>query len=94
MSPEVLIYIQKMKSFLEKNEESRNYFLKDVNEELFFKHLTDISLKNFEENGTPELSVDQLELLNKTIRALSVMDNPRPKTIWWDLGKLGLICLN
>ena len=101
MTPEVLIYIQKMKNFLEKNEESRDYFLKDVDEELFFKHFTEISLKNFEESGSPELSVEQLELLNKTIRALSVINKPQGNfTIglgdskWWDLGKYGLVCLN
>lgn len=94
MPPEVLIYIQKMKKFFEKDEESRNYFLKDVDEELFFKHLTEISLKNFEKNGTPELHVNQIELLNKTVRALSVKDDPRLKSFTWDLGKLGLIYLN
>lgn len=100
MPPEVLIYLQKMRNFLEKNDESREYFLKDVDEELFFKHFTEISLKNFEESGSPELSVEQLELLKKTISALSVIDNPQKytvgfgKSMWWDLGKLGLICLN
>ena len=98
---EILIYVQKMKNFLEKNEESREYFLEGVDEELFFKHFGEIALKNFEEHGTPELSVEQLELLNKTVKALSVLNNQTDKfiigkgeSVWWDLGKYGLVCLN
>jgi len=96
LPPEVLIYVQKMKLFLKKENSSYDYFLKNVDEELFFKHFIDISVKNFEEHGTPELSIEQLELLNKTVRAICVTKEPPYFTydIWWDIGKYGKICLN
>lgn len=96
LPPEVLIYLQKMKLFFEKDKTSKEYFLKNVDEELFFKHFIEISVKNVEENGSPELSVEQLEILNKTIRAISVIKEPEYFTydIWWNTGKYGKNCLN
>lgn len=93
-SPEVLIYIQNLKTYFSKNQDSWNYFFSDVDEETLYEHLGEISEKNFKENGDPSLSEEQFELLKKTLRALSVLEHPLPKTVWWDLGKLGLICLN
>lgn len=96
LPPEVLIYIQKIKDYFKKNKESYDYFLKNVDEDIFFEHFAEISLKNFKDNGSPELTVDQLEVLNKTIKAICVIKEPEYFTynIWWNLGKLGLVCLN
>jgi len=93
---EILIYVQKMKKFFEKDITSKDYFLKGVDEELFYKHFIEISVKNLEEHGSPELSIEQLELLNKTIRAICVIKEPEYFTydIWWNIGKYGKICLN
>lgn len=72
MDTEVLVYLQKVKNYLETNDEARTYFIgeSDVNE--FYKHLQIISEKNFKENGEPELSREQFELLRKTIAAVTV----------------------
>lgn len=96
LPPEVLIYLQKMKNFFKKDHVSNEYFLKGVDEDLFYKHFTEMSLLNYKEHGTPELSIEQLELLNKTIRAICIVKEPEYFTydIWWNLGKLGKICLN
>lgn len=72
LPPEVLIYIQTVKTFFKNNEESRNYFLGEVNEDTFFKYLGEISRKNFEENGDVMLTSIQFELLRKTLIALKV----------------------
>lgn len=66
-NPEVLIYIDRVKQFLKTNVEARDYFLKDGDEVAFFNHLSIISEKNFETNGTPELSQEQMELLRRTV---------------------------
>lgn len=96
LPPEVLIYVQKMKIFFENDNTSKEYFLKNIDEELFFKHFIEIAVKNFEIHGTPELSIEQLELLNKTVKAISIINEPEYFTndIWWDTGKYGKICLN
>jgi len=47
MSPEVLIYIQSVKNYFKTNNEAKDYFLNGNDEELFFKHLSEISQKNF-----------------------------------------------
>jgi hypothetical protein len=93
---EVLIYVQKIKLFFEKDKISKEYFLKNVDNELFFKYFTEISVKNFEELGTPELTIEQLEILNKTIRAICATKEPEYFTydIWWNIGKYGKLCLN
>ena len=91
---EILIYVQKIRIFFEKNKGSNDYFLKGVDEELFYKHFIEISVKNLTERGSPELSIEQLELLNKTVRAIYVLNNPPKDNIWWSVGYYGKICLN
>jgi hypothetical protein len=102
LSPEVLAYIQTVKSFLKKNDEARDYFLKNVDEELFFNQLTEISQKNFKTHGEPMLSKEQFDLLRKTVRAISIANNPIKEdtkenvedNIFIDYRGLGKICLN
>lgn len=72
MSPEVLIYIRSVKEYLKKNIEAREYFLSNVDEELFYKYLTEISQKNYEKNGEVMLSKEQFEILKKTISAITI----------------------
>jgi hypothetical protein len=72
MDAEVLVYVQKVKNYLETNQEAREYFIGDANAEEFYTHLKLISEKNFEENGEPELSKEQFELLRKTITAVAI----------------------
>lgn len=73
-SPQVLIYIQTVKNFLDKNEESRNYFLENVNENVFFDNLARISEINLLKTGTPELSSAQFEVLRVTSIIISRID--------------------
>lgn len=72
MDTEVLVYLQKVKSYISSNEEAKTYFIGNSDAEEFYKHLAIISEKNFEENGQPELTQEQFELLRKTILAVSV----------------------
>ena len=48
---EVLIYLQTVKKYFQTNQEAREYFISDSNEDVFFKHLCEISEKNFKQNG-------------------------------------------
>jgi hypothetical protein len=98
MIPEVAVYIKNFKNFLDKNEEARLYFLSNVNEELFFEHLEDIANKNFEKQGDPLLSRDQLELLRKTMQAIQIMKKPEEELytngVFAEIPNFGFICLN
>jgi len=100
MSPEVLIYIQKVKTYLENDENARGYFLDGVDEELFYQHLIEISQKNFEKDGEPTLTQDQFELLRKTMKAIYVSKNKTndedsiDEKIYMKINGFGVICLN
>ncbi len=74
LPPEVLIYIQTVKNFFSKNEGTREYFLSQIDEDIFFKYLGDISKKNFESNGEVMLTEVQFELLRKTLIALKISE--------------------
>jgi hypothetical protein len=74
LPPEVLIYIQTVKSFFSKNEGTREYFLSKIDEDVFFKYLGNISKRNFEENGEVMLTEVQFELLRKTLIAMKISE--------------------
>jgi hypothetical protein len=79
ISPEVLIYIQSVKNYFEINKEAREFFLSNSNEELFYKHMTEIAQKNFEKNGEATLDREQFELLRRTIASITVMSTSKFK---------------
>ena len=72
MDNEVLIYIQKVKTYLNTNEQAKDYFVGDSDIDKFMDELTNISLKNFETDGRPELNQEQFELLRVTIKAINI----------------------
>lgn len=99
MPPEVLIYIQNVKTYLKNNQEARDYFLSGIDEELFFKHLSEISQKNYETNGEVMLDMNQFELLRKTVAALAIAKKEIPsedinENIFFEIPNFGKICLN
>ena len=99
MSPEVLIYIQTVKKYLKTNKEAREYFLAESDEELFFKHLAEISQKNFEKYGEVMLNKEQFELLKSTVRAIKISTNndeniDTDENIFMNIKGFGKICLN
>lgn len=96
--PEVLIYIQTIKNYLAKDEESKQYFIGESDEDFFFKHLIEISQKNFESSGEAMLSREQFELLRKTLVAILITKKDIPEDpmdkIFFDIGGFGKFCLN
>jgi hypothetical protein len=98
--PEVLIYIQTVKTYLNNNIEAREYFIGESDEELFFEHLSEISQKNFETNGEVMLNKEQFELLRKTVIAISITKKDIPEepkendNMFFEMKGFGKICLN
>ena len=72
--PDVLIYIQSVKSYLEKNSEAREYFIGDSNEESFYELVIDIANVNYEKRGEPQLTKEQFELVRITLRAFQEVE--------------------
>lgn len=100
-SPEVLIYLQTVKKYFQTNQEAREYFISNYNEDVFFKHLCEISEKNFKQNGEVMLTKEQFELLRRTILAIQISTKDLPEetdniedNIFIDMRGYGKICLN
>jgi hypothetical protein len=104
VSPEVLIYLQTVKNYFEINKEAREFFLSNSDQELFYKHMSEIAQKNFEKNGDATLDREQFELLRKTIAAITVTKRVEIKNedfnynngvfIGLPFPDFGTICLN
>jgi hypothetical protein len=73
-SPDILIYIQTVKKFLENNKGTKEYFLTDVDEELFYENLGQIAQINLEKNGEPQLSIEQFEVLRISAKIFKQVD--------------------
>lgn len=72
MDTEVLVYLQKIKNYLNNSEDAKNYFIGQADVDEFYKELAIISNKNFETKGQPELTKEQFELLRVTLIATSI----------------------
>lgn len=92
MSPEVLIYVQSIKRFFMSNAEAQTYFGIKGNEEKFFQHITEMSQKNFEENGEPELTPYQFEDIKRKISKSE--DGNEIMSVFISFGNLGHLSLN
>jgi hypothetical protein len=73
-SPDILIYIQTVKKFLENNKGTKEYFLANVDEELFYENLGQIAQINLEKNGEPQLSKEQFEVLRISLQIFKQVD--------------------
>lgn len=89
LHPDILMYLQMIKKFFNTNVEARKYFIVNDNEELFFNKVIEMSIKNYEKNNDPKLSVEQFEelrmsLFNDIFNSLSedyIIQNFNLKTI-------------
>lgn len=72
MDTDVLVYLQKIKTFLKNNQEVRDYFIGNADVDKFYEQMSIISNKNYEKSGQPELSKEQFEALRTTMIVLSI----------------------
>jgi hypothetical protein len=98
LSAEILIYIQKVKSYFSNNAEATQYFIGDSDVDSFYKRLTELSKENFEKFGYPTLSKEQFESLRQIIFTVEVNKDNLPNTnqdnIFIDMRGYYKICLN
>jgi hypothetical protein len=97
MDTDILVYLQKIKTFLKTNQEARDYFIGEADVNEFYEQMSIISSKNYETNGQPELSREQFEALRVTMRVLAI----KKQRIFYSDDKLFLflddypgICMN
>ena len=67
--PEVLIYIQTVKNFIENNSDTKKYLIGNSDEDLFYQYVAKLAQENFEKTGEVLLSEAQFELIRKTLLA-------------------------
>ena len=98
LSAEILIYIQKVKSYFSNNAEATQYFIGDSDVDSFYKRLTELSKENFEKFGYPTLSKEQFESLRQIVFTVEVNKDNLPNTnqdnIFIDMRGHHKICLN
>lgn len=71
LHPDVLVYLQSIKSYIDNNIDAKNYFIGENDEESFYDLVKDVARVNFEKNGEPQLTRAQFELVRITLRAFS-----------------------
>lgn len=84
---EIEIYMQKIELFFEKMESE--YFYTEPLKDAFIGKVREVAVKNMEENGTPELSKEQLEEIRIEVRY-----NPIKKECSIHYNNIGIIYLN
>lgn len=98
LSAEILIYIQKVKSYLSNNEEAKKYFIGDSDVDSFFNRVIELSKQNFEKFGNPMLSKEQFESLRQVVFTVEVnkddLPNSNEDNIFIDMRGYHKICLN
>ena len=90
LSPDTLVYIQKVVNFLKTNVEARDYFLKNIDDEMFWKRLSEIAEDNYIKKGNPMLDREQFESIRESV--LNIKKNKID--ISFNLNDFGTICLN
>ena len=90
LSPDTLVYIQKVVNFLKTNVEARDYFLKNIDDEMFWKRLSEIAEDNYIKKGNPMLDREQFESIRESV--LNIKKNKID--ISFNLDDFGTICLN
>ena len=90
LSPDTLVYIQKVVNFLKTNVEARDYFLKNIDDEIFWKRLSEIAEDNYIKKGNPMLDREQFESIRESV--LNIKKNKID--ISFNLDDFGTICLN
>jgi hypothetical protein len=88
MSAEIVIYIQKIKTYFRNFEEVRKYFIQSEDvEDLFFSYLEEYVTKQYYETGNAMLTKEHFEEIRNIV-------NKKNREPIIDLGIWGFMCLN
>lgn len=85
MNIEVQIYLQRLKAYVENNEEAKSYLVGSMSMDDFMENAEKYAIENFQKRGNPLLTIDQFEEIQN--------EHKTPK-IFFSLNGFGDICLN
>jgi|SRR6056300_1392116 hypothetical protein len=68
MEAEVLVYIGKLRKYLNTNREAYEHFIGDMDENKFFDLVNEVAIKNYHEKNDPTLTMEQFEIVKKTLQ--------------------------
>lgn len=74
MEPEILVYINKLKNYLKTNKEAREYFIGDLDEDVYMEKVTEYAIKNHIDKGDPTLTMEQFEYIRKIMSAEEIVN--------------------
>jgi len=93
MSSEVLIYVQNLRIYFSTHTDAQKYFATTGNEELFFNEIEEMSQKNSDEHGEPQLTLEQFEEVRRKITKFAGKKD-EITGVFISLGDLGYASLN
>jgi len=64
---DVLIYINNLKSVISKDKEASDYFLKNIDEEVFFENVATVAENNLKSKGECTLTENQFEIIRSLL---------------------------
>jgi len=67
MDSEIIVYMSKLRKYFETNKEARDYFIGELDQEIFLERVTEVAMKNFHDKGDPTLSMPQFEFIKKIL---------------------------
>lgn len=67
MDSEIIVYMSKLRKYFKTNKEAREYFIGELDEEIFLEKVTEVAMKNYNDKGDPTLSYTQFEFIKKTL---------------------------
>jgi len=98
LHPDILIYIQNVKNFFNQNNEIKKYYNIDINENLFYIKLIEISINNYKKNNDPKLTVEQFEKLKQNfineVNKTNLDDEVKQNVLLKSFSELSTIYLN
>lgn len=73
---DVLIYIEKLRDYINNSEDIKKYFIGDNDEEQFYDMVVNVAIVNHHKRNEPNLSEIQFEFIKMTLESFSFTKNP------------------
>ena len=72
---DVLIYMDKLKDYINNNDKAKKYFIGENNEEQFYDMVLNVAIVNHHKRNEPNLSEAQFEFIKITLETFNESEN-------------------
>jgi hypothetical protein len=93
MNPEILIYLQQIKMYINSNQVVKDYFIGEFKEDIFYERLKEVSLINYNNTDDPKLNREQFESIRMSI-IVSSRQVVTESELFFEIPGFGSICKN